>query len=152
MSSQRQYSELKDTPYPIIGDIDDPAAWCSFSCTIESSQCAAGEIIVLWVAGEVDLCTIPILYSALDKCLGQCAAYLVVDLTRTTFCSAHGLDLLTQTRRIATTTATGYAVTGAPAHIQRFWILGWSGDVLPIRYHSTAAALTAIRAAQPVTA
>ena len=74
----------------------------------------------------------------------------VAALTRVTFCSAQGLDLLTQTRRIAAVKATGYVVTGVPPHIQRVWSLCW-GDVVPIRYHSTAAALTAIRAAEPLT-
>ncbi|MFN2534631.1 MAG: STAS domain-containing protein, partial [Pseudonocardiaceae bacterium] len=69
------------------------------SGAIESSQCAAGEIIVVRVVGEVDLCTIPILQTALDKSLGQYPAHLLVDLARTTFCSAQGLDLLTRTHR-----------------------------------------------------
>lgn len=150
MSSQPEYASLKDSPYLPSGDLDGSAAWCPFSCTIESSQCTADEIIVLRVAGEVDACTIPILQTALDTSLGQCPAHLVVDLARMTFCSAHGLDLLTQTHRIATATATGYAVTGVPPHTNRVWTLCWEGD-LPIRYPSTAAALTAIRAAEPVT-
>ena len=105
---------------------------------------------MLRVAGEVDACTIPILHCALDEGLDRDPAHLVVDLTRVTFCSAQGLDLLTQTRRIAAVKATGYVVTGVPPHIQRVWSLCW-GDVVPIRYHSTAAALTAIRAAEPLT-
>ncbi len=44
-----------------IGDINDPAAWCAFSCTTQSLLCSAGEIIVLQVKGEVDLGTLPIL-------------------------------------------------------------------------------------------
>lgn len=128
--------------------LGDLSTWCRLSCTIESSQCSAGEIIVLRVAGEVDLGTVPILQAALDEGLHQDPAHLVVDLSQMTFCSAQGLDLLTQTHRITTAKATGYAITGVPAHTNRVWALCW-GDALPIRYHNTAAALTAIRAAEP---
>lgn len=128
--------------------LGDLSAWCRLSCTIESLQCSAGEIVVLRVAGEVDLGTVPILQAALDEGLHQDPAHLVVDLTQMTFCSAQGLDLLTQTHRIATAKATGYAITGVPPHTNRVWTLCW-GDALPIRYHNTAAALTAIRAAEP---
>ncbi len=51
-------------------DSGDLATWC-LSCSIESVQCAEGEIIVLRVAGEVDLCTIPILHAALEEGLDR---------------------------------------------------------------------------------
>lgn len=147
MSLQPKHTGPKDSFRPSIDDIDGSAARC-FSCTTESLQCAAGEIIVLRVAGEVDLCTIPILQTALDKSLGQYPAYLLVDLARMTFCSVQGFDLLTQARRSAASKAIGYAVTGVASQIHRVWTLCWYGD-LPISYHSTAAALTAFRATEP---
>jgi anti-anti-sigma factor len=148
MSLQPKHTGSKDAPRLPIDDIDGSAAWCFFSCTTESLQCAAGEVIVLRVMGEVDQCTIPILHTALDESLGQHPAHLLVDLARMTFCSAQGLDLLTQSRRSAASKATGYAVTGVPSQINRVWTLCWDGD-LPISYHSTAAALTAFRATEP---
>jgi anti-sigma B factor antagonist len=145
MSVRPEHTGPENTPNPDLGGL---APWRLLSCTIESLPCTTGEIIVLWVAGEVDLCTVPILHAALDAGLDQNPAHLVIDLTQMTFCSLRGLDLLTQTHRIATAKATGYAATSVPRHINRVWTLGW-GDALPSRYHSTAAALTAIRAAQP---
>lgn len=144
MSVRPQHTGSKSTPHPNLGGL---APWRRLSCTIESLQCTTAEIIVLRVAGEVDMCTIPILHAALDAGLDQDPAHLVIDLTQLTFCSLRGLDLLTQTRRIAAATATGYAVTSVPRHINRIWALGW-GDALPRRYPSTAAALSAIRAAE----
>jgi anti-anti-sigma factor len=146
MSVQPKHTGSENTPNPDIGDL---TTWCPLSCTIESLQCTAGEIIVLRVAGEVDLCTVSILHAALDEGLAQDPAHLVVDLTQMTFCSVRGLDLLTQTHRNATAEATRYAVTGLPRHINRAWTLGWGDAPLPSRYHSTAAALTAIRATEP---
>lgn len=143
MSVQPNGAGSKNTYNPDLGGLP---ARCLMSCAIVASQCAAGEIIVLRVAGEVDLCTVPILHAALEEGLKRDPAHLVVDLAQMTFCSVRGLDLLTQTRRIATAKATGYTVTGVPPHIHHVWTLCW-GDDLPIRYHNTAAALSAIRAA-----
>ncbi len=149
MSPQPEHTGSGDIPNPVtLADINDPAVWCSFSCTTESLRCcAAGEIIVLRVEGEVDLCTLPILRAALDDGLDQHPAHLVVDLGQMTFCSVRGLDLLTQTGRTAAEKATGYAVSGVLPQIARVWTLCWDG-YLPVRYRSTAAAVTAIRAAE----
>lgn len=130
-----------------IVDTAGPAAWCALSCTTESLLCSAGEIIVLRVGGEVDLCTLPILRAALDDGLNQHPAHLVVDLTRMSFCSARGLTVLTQTGRTAAEKETGYAVSGTSPQIDRIWPLVWDDD-LPVRYRSTAAAVTAIRAGE----
>lgn len=103
---------------------------------------------MLQVKGEVDLGTLPILRAALGDSLDRHPAHLIVDLGRMTFCSAGGLDLLTQTRYIAAENATSYAVSSVPPEIDRIWALVWDGD-LPIRHRSTAAAVTAtIQAAE----
>ncbi len=124
-----------------------PVPQCLLSCATESLPCAAGEIIVLRVSGEVDLCTLPTLQTALDHSLDQHPAHLVVDLTQMTFCFARGLDLVTQSRHTAAENATGYTVSGALPHIHRLWTLLWDGD-LPVRHRSTAAAVMAIRTAE----
>jgi hypothetical protein len=79
MSVQPKHTGSENTPTPVIGDL---ATWCPLSCTIESVQCTAGEVIVLRVAGEVDLSTVPILHAALDEGLAQDPAHLVVDLAQ----------------------------------------------------------------------
>lgn len=124
--------------------LSDPAAW--WSCTTDSLRCAAGEIIVLRVAGELDLFTLPKLRLAVDSSLARRPAHLVVDLTRMIFCSVRGLDLLTHLGSIAAEKNAGYAVSGVSPHLDRIWALGWAGD-LPVRYRSTVVAVAAIRAA-----
>jgi anti-anti-sigma factor len=149
MSAQPEHTRPGGFPYPLtLAEFYEPAAWCSFSCTIESRCYAAGEIIVLWVEGEVDLCTLPTLAAALDESLDQYPAHLLVDLGRVPFCAVRGLDLLTQTGRTVAENAIGYAVTGVLPQIDRVWTLCWDGDHLPVRYPSTTAAITAIRAAE----
>lgn len=141
MSVQLEHPGSGETLHP---DIDVLDAGSLLSCAIESFQCTEGEITVLRVSGEVDLCTLPILHAALDGSLDQYPAHLVVDLARMTFCSARGLDLLTQTGRIATEKEIGYAVTGVLPQIHRAWTLCWGSD-RPICYRSTPAAITKIR-------
>ena len=133
MSVQPEHTGAGETLHP---DIHDSAAESLLSGAIESSQCAAGEIIVVRVVGEVDLWTIPILAAALDASLDQRPAYLIVDLAQMTFCSVRGLDLLTQIGRIAAATATSYAVTGVLPHIHRVWTMCWGSD-RPVRYRSS---------------
>ncbi len=127
-----------------LDDGSGAATW--WSCTKDSLRCSAGEIIVLRVAGEVDLCTLPNLQFALDGGLCTRPSQLVVDLTRMTFCSIRGFALLTHIGRIAAEQQTGYAVSGVPPHLDRVWGLGW-GRGRPVRYGSIAAAVAAIRAA-----
>jgi anti-anti-sigma factor len=141
MSAQPEHTRPREFPFPLA------AAWCSFSCITESRCCAAGEIIVLRVEGEVDLCTLPTLQAALDESLDRYPAHFFVDLGRVPFCAVRGLNLLTQTGRTAAENATGYAITGVLPQIDRVWTLCWDDDHVPVRYPSTTAAITAIRAA-----
>jgi anti-anti-sigma factor len=137
----------RDTPHraATAGDTNGPG--CSLSCAARSMLCAAGEIVVLRVVGEVDLCTLPVLRAALGAGLAAHPAHLLVDLTAMTFCCARGLDLLTQTAHTTAGKATSFAVSGVSPQIARIWTLGWDGD-LPSGYRSTAAAMTAIPGCQ----
>lgn len=147
MSAQPEHIGPRDIFDLITLDgINPPASWSVFSCNAESLRCSAGEIIVLRVAGQIDLCTLPRLQLALDGSLERRPAHLVVDLTRMIFCSIQGLALLTQTGHTAAEQATGYAVSGVPPHLDRVWTLGWGGE-LPVRHRSIAVAVAAIRAA-----
>jgi anti-anti-sigma factor len=136
-----------DIPHRAVttGDINDLRTGCSFCCSTESVLCTAGEIIVLQVEGEVDLCTLPILQTALGDSLDHHPA--LVDLAQMTFCSARGMDLLTQTGHTTAGQATSFAVCGVSPQLDRIWSVVWEGD-LPIGHRSTAAAMTALGAAE----
>ncbi len=126
-----------------VGRINDSVAWSSLCCGRESVFCAAGEIIVLRVGGEVDLCTLPILQAALGAGLDRRPAHLLVDLAGVTFCSAQGLDLLIQIGRTAAEKAVSFAVVGVPPQLYRVWTLLGDGD-LSIRHPTIDSAMTAI--------
>lgn len=126
-----------------VGAHQADAAACS--CTTESLSSPAGELIVLRVAGEVDLLTIPVLQSALDYHLDRHPAHLVVDLARLQFCSAGGMGMLVRADGTAAERGIGYAISGMPPQLNRISAELWQGE-LPARYPSTAAAVTVIRA------
>lgn len=119
------------------------AAACS--CTTESLPSPAGELIVLRVAGEVDLLTIPVLRAALGYHLDLRPVHLIVDLARLQFCSAGGMGLLVRAGNTAAERGIGYAISDTPPRLDRIWNQLWQGE-LPARYPSTAAAVTVIRA------
>ncbi len=118
---------------------DGASALCSCTATSLSS----GEIIVLRVAGEVDLSTVPVLQAALTDNLKRGPRHLVVDVAGLTFCSARGATLLVEAVRTAAGRGTGYAVTAAAGSLMRIWMLLWPAGDLPIRYPTEAVGVIA---------
>jgi anti-sigma B factor antagonist len=119
----------------------DAAALCS--CTATSIPTPAGEVLVLRVAGEVDLLTIEVLQGALSSGLARGPCHLLVDLAELTFCSVRGLSLLVQAGRTAAGQGVGYSVTAASRQADRAWTVLWPVGELPIRYSTAAAGVAA---------
>lgn len=123
----------------------DAAALCS--CSVTSIPAPAGEVLVLRVAGEVDLLTIDVLQGALTSTLARGPCHLVVDLAELTFCSARGMGLLVQAGRTAAEQGIGYGVTAASHQVDRDWTLLWPISQLPTRYPTAAAGVASAVAA-----
>jgi anti-anti-sigma factor len=119
-------------------------------CGTELLPFPTGEITVLWVAGEVDLGTISVLESALERSLGRRPAHLVVDLARLRYCSARGVSVLVHGGASAAERGVGYVLCSLSAHLDRTWERLWPGE-LPTRCGSAAAAVADIRAATVAT-
>ena len=119
----------------------DAVCWC----TVESQPSRRGEIVVLRVAGEVDVATLPAVEWAFSRCIARRPRYLVVDLAPLEFCSARGMSLLFDTGVTAREQGFGYAISSVPPHLDRLWQKLWP-DELPSLYPSAAAAVLAIRA------
>jgi anti-sigma B factor antagonist len=122
----------------------DAAALCS--CTATSIPSPAGEVLVLRVAGEVDLLTIAGLQGALTSGLARGPCHLLVDLAELTFCSVRGLSLLVQSGRTAAGQGTGYSVTAASRQTNRAWTVLWPVSELPTQYPTAAAGVAAAMA------
>lgn len=116
-------------------------------CAVRSFPSYAGEILVLRVAGEVDLSTISVFEASLASSIGRKPAYLVVDLSRLRFCSAQGMGVLFGARAAAAERGFGYAISGVPSHLDGIWKRLWP-DELPIRYRDEATAVGDIGALQ----
>jgi anti-sigma B factor antagonist len=119
----------------------DAAALCS--CTATSISAPAGEVLVLRVAGEVDLLTIAILQSALTSGLARRPRHLLVDLAELTFCCVRGLSLLVQAGCTAAGQGTGYSVTAASRQVSRAWTVLWPVSELPTQCPTAAAGVAA---------
>jgi hypothetical protein len=130
---------------PRVHDIQrarvDAAAACS--CTATSIPTPAGEVLVLRVAGEVDLLTIEVLQGALTSGLARGPCHLLVDLAEMTFCAVRGLSLLVQAGGTAAGQGTGYSVTAASRQTNRAWTVLWPVSELPTQYPTAAAGVAA---------
>ena len=64
------------------------------ACRATSFSAPGGEIIVLQVAGDVDLLTLAVLQAALTDGLARRHCHLIIDVAEMTFCSGRGPALL----------------------------------------------------------
>lgn len=147
-------SDPRDDARSAPGDVAAPAeqgargggTWCT--CHTTAIPAAEGGVIVLWVAGEVDLCTVDLLQNALGTALAQRPGHLVVDLSETGFCSARGLSVLGLAGGTALTRGIGYAVAGASARLNRVWATVWTVAERPVGFSTAADAVLAAMAQQ----
>jgi anti-sigma B factor antagonist len=121
--------------------IGDPVA-CSCELAIESGP--GGDIVVVRVAGEIDLLSLHVLRDALSAAADRNPADLVVDLAGVAFCCAQGFALLAQAVRTAQNRNTGFALCGLTLRLDRVATL-LTFEECCVRYRSVAAAVHAIR-------
>jgi anti-anti-sigma factor len=124
---------------------DVPASSCRCRCSTATLSTPAGDIVVLRVAGEVDLGTLAVLDAALDDVLDRQPDHLIVDLTGLVFCSSRGLTAITRTARAAAANGIRYSMSGASPPFARLWPRYWpDGDAPPIHRTTAAAVLSAV--------
>jgi anti-anti-sigma factor len=103
-----------------------------------------GDIVVVRVAGEIDMLSLPVLRQALSAAVDRNPADLVVDLAGVTFCCAHGFAVLAGVARIAQNRNTAFALSGLAPRLNRVATL-LKFEERYVRYRSAAAAVHAIR-------
>ena len=128
----------------VVGDAGDRAGRCWWR--VRALSGSSGEIVVLSVAGEVDLCSIGVLRAALDRAWSSRPAYVLVDVAGLSFCSARGMAELVAAGRPVAGTATGYAVSGVSPVMQRCWSALWPAADLPVHFPSATAGLLSLGA------
>lgn len=126
-------SVQKDDVRPAVGSVHAyPRGRCWHSVT--SLPSPEGDIVVLRVAGEIDVATVAFLQRSLSSVFSRGPAHLVADLAGVTFCCARGLAVIVETAGDAAARGIGYAVSGAAPQADRIWALLWPADQVPTRY------------------
>lgn len=120
------------------------------SCELDTASGPAGPILVLYVAGEIDRLTLPVLEHALTAAVDQRPGDLVVDLAAVGFCCVRGFALLVTAATTAQANGIRFAMSGLSPHLTRVATLLWPQrpEQPCVRYLSAAAAVTAIRIKQ----
>lgn len=129
-------------PHSLAAHPSDPAVTCW--CGLDTETGPAGPILVLRVAGEIDMLTVPLVRTALRTAQEQAPGDLVVDLAGVTFCCVRGFALLADAAHAALAAGTRLAVSGLNDHLDRITTILWLDEPM-VRYRSVAAAVTAIR-------
>lgn len=133
----------ESTPTTTADAREDPGrCWCT--TTVAASP--AGEVLLIRVAGEIDLSTLGLVEDALAAALLRRPIQLVVDVAGMTFCSCSGLRVFLDCSVTAARHGTGYALSGASRQADRVWGLLRPDGLLPARYRSSGAALVAAEA------
>jgi anti-anti-sigma factor len=124
---------------------DAPASSRRCECSTATLSTPAGDIVVLRVAGEVDMGSFAVLDAALDDVLDRRPDHLIVDLTGLVSCSSRGLAAITRTAQVATANGIRYSMSGASPLFARLWPHYWpDGDAPRIHPTTAAAVLSAV--------
>ena len=121
--------------------LDAPASSRGCRCSTATLSTPAGDIVVLRVAGEVDVATFPELDAALDDVLDQRPDHLIFDLTGLIFCSSRGFTAITRTAQAAAAHGMRFSTSGASPLLARLWPHYWPDGDAPRIHRTTAAAV-----------
>jgi anti-anti-sigma factor len=140
-TSDEQQHHVRTHPTAAADLLGGPVA-CSCEFAVEPGP--GGDIVVVRVAGEIDMLSLHVLRDALSAAADRNPADLVVDLAGVTFCSVRGYALLADAVRTAQSRNTGFALCGLASHMDRVATL-LEFEEGCVRYRSVAAAVHAIR-------
>jgi len=121
----------------------DPWALSCSSLDIEAGP--GGNIVVVRLAADVDMLTLPLVWAAVITALDHDPADLVVDLSGVGFCGVRGFALLAAIARITAAGGIGYTISGLGRHHERGASLSCPPGQQIGRARSATAAVTAIR-------
>jgi anti-sigma B factor antagonist len=100
-----------------------PSAVSCWNLGIEAGP--VGNIVVVRVAGDIDMLTLPLVWGAVITALDHHPADLVVDISEVGFCGVRGFALLAAIARVTAAGGIGYTVSGLGRHHERPVSLLW---------------------------
>ena len=125
--------------------LDVPASSSLCHCSTAPLPSPAGDIIILRVAGEVDLQSLAVLDAALDDVLDRRPDHLIVDLAGLVFCSFQGVAAIARTARAATAGGVRFSMGSASPELARVWQHYWpAGEAPPVHQTTATVVLAAI--------
>jgi len=113
-------------------------------CEVTTDLGPGGDVVVLRVAGEIDMLSLAVLRDALGAAMARQPTDLVVDLAGVVFCCVRGFVLLAGGARAAQSSGISYALSGLTPYLERIATL-IEPEPGCVRYRSVAAAVSAIR-------
>jgi anti-anti-sigma regulatory factor len=121
---------------------------CAVSCwSLGIEAGPVGNIVVVRLAADIDMLTLPLVWAAVITALDHHPADLVVDLSEVGFCGVRGFALLAAIARVTAAGGIGYTISGLGRHHERGANLSWTDEQI-VWARNTRAAVTAIREAQ----
>ena len=132
------------SPAAII-ELLSAAPQCTWEVRNETGP--VGTILVLRLAGEIDLATVTMISGAVTAVFDRHPHDLIMDMSEVEFCCVRGFALLAATARTARTRHVGFAVSGLSVHLERIALLLWPERPCTC-YRSAAAAVRAFRSDQ----
>jgi anti-anti-sigma factor len=119
------HSPIRSTTRTIHGE---PSAVFCWDLSIEAAP--VGNIVVVRVAGDIDMLTLPLVWGAVITALDHHPADLVVDISEVGFCGVRGFALLAAIARVTAAGGIGYTVSGLGRHHERPAGLSWPDQQL----------------------
>jgi ABC-type transporter Mla MlaB component len=101
----------------------EPSTLSCWNPCIEAGP--VGNTVVVRLAGDIDMLTLPLVWGAVITALDSHPADLVVDISEVGFCGVRGFALLAAIARVAAAGGIGYTVSGLGRHHERPAGLSW---------------------------
>jgi anti-anti-sigma factor len=114
-------------------------------CSHESHPSLRDDVVVIGVAGEVDLCGEPLLQAALTGAVADRPSHLAVDLSGVTFCSINGIRFLGAIARETAMYGINFAISGLSPGLRRHTSMLWEHPQ-PLCYDTVTSAVRGIAA------
>lgn len=115
------HSQTRSTTPTIRGS--EPSAVSCWNLCVEAGP--VGNIVVVRVAGDIDMLTLPLVWGAVITALEYHPADLVVGVSEVGFCGARGFALLAAVARVTAAGGIGYTISGVGRHHDRPVRLLW---------------------------
>ncbi|WP_246393346.1 STAS domain-containing protein [Pseudonocardia pini] len=109
--------------------------------TTEVRSPGGSTTVVVWISGDLDLCSVPRVARHLLAVLDHSPAEVIVDLSALRFCALHGMGMLIAAAGDAAAAKTRLVLSSVPAQMARVMPALWPVSTVPISFSDTITAI-----------